>query len=146
MYGKMQASGLTECNSFICSSAIWGQSCFFVHLKEWVADGCFLHSPAPQQSPWEVAASPGSVLGALTHNWRPEITDGCDISCLLMWQEIFSFHKLVGKTQSWTFLYVLPWDVTSPVFNLFLVTRLGCGFQSGNLLVGENGYSFPYPA
>ena len=31
------------------------------------------------------------VLGALVHIWRPEITDGCDIS-LLIWQEIFSFH------------------------------------------------------
>ena len=47
-----------------------------------------------------VAASPGSVLGALIHNWRPEITDGGDISCLLIWQEIFSFHKLMEKTQS----------------------------------------------
>ena len=102
--------------------------------------------PAPQPSPWGVAASPGSVLGALIHIWRPEIIDGCDISHLLIWQEIFSFHKLMEKTQSWTFLYVLPWDVTSPVFNLFLVTRLLCGFQSGNLLVGENGYSFPYSA
>ena len=26
--------------------------------------------------------SAGSVLGALIHIWRPEITDGCDISCL----------------------------------------------------------------
>ena len=25
--------------------------------------------------------------------WRPEIADGCDISCLLIWQEIFSFYS-----------------------------------------------------
>ena len=24
--------------------------------------------------------------------WRPEIADGCDISCLLIWQEMFSFY------------------------------------------------------
>ena len=24
---------------------------------------------------------------------KPEITDGCDIFCLLTWQEIFSFHR-----------------------------------------------------
>ena len=63
-----------------------------------MAASCF--PPAPQQSPWRVAASPGSVLGALIHIWRPEIIDGCDISCLLIWQEIFSFHKLMEKTQS----------------------------------------------
>ena len=28
-------------------------------------------------------------------------------------------------------------------FNLFLVTRLGCEFQSWSLLLGEKGYSFP---
>ena len=33
-----------------------------------------------------------AVLGALIHIWMPEIADGCDISCLLIWQEIFSFH------------------------------------------------------
>ena len=37
-----------------------------------------------------------TVLGALIYIWRPEIADGCDLSCL--WQEIrqeiFSFHSL----------------------------------------------------
>ena len=32
--------------------------------------------------------------GAHSHVWRTEIADGCDISCLLIWQEIFSFHRL----------------------------------------------------
>ena len=32
MFGKMQASGLTEFILFIITSAIWGQSCFLVHL------------------------------------------------------------------------------------------------------------------
>ena len=35
------------------------------------------------------------VLGALIHLWRPEIADGCFISCLLIWQEIFSFHSML---------------------------------------------------
>ena len=49
--------------------------------------------PAPQQSSWWVAASAGSWFsGALVHIWRPEITDGCDIFCLLIWQNTFSFH------------------------------------------------------
>ena len=49
--------------------------------------------PAPQQSSWWVAASAGSWFsGALIHIWRPEITDGCDIFCLLIWQNTFSFH------------------------------------------------------
>jgi len=34
-----------------------------------------------------------SVLGALIPIWKPEVTDGCDISYLLIWQEIFSFHR-----------------------------------------------------
>ena len=59
-----------------------------------MAASCF--PPAPQQSPWGWQ-HPLDALGALIHNWRPEITDGCDISCLLIWQEIFSFHKLVEK-------------------------------------------------
>jgi len=33
------------------------------------------------------------VLGDLIYIWRPEIADGCDISCLSVWQEIFSFHS-----------------------------------------------------
>ena len=104
---KMQASGLPECIPFICTSATWSQILF--PWSPWgVADGCFLHSPppAPQQSPrrgddicWITA------LGAVVHHkegwapknrwphtWRPEIADGCDISCLLLRQEIASFH------------------------------------------------------
>ena len=33
-------------------------------------------------------------VGALIDIWRPEIADGHDISCLLIWQQIFSFHKV----------------------------------------------------
>ena len=33
-----------------------------------------------------------AILGALIHIWRPGNADSCDISHLLIWQEIFSFH------------------------------------------------------
>ena len=36
-----------------------------------------------------------SVLGALIHIWRPEITDSCDISSLLTCLEIFSFYIII---------------------------------------------------
>ena len=98
MYEKKQASVLTEFVPFICTSAIWGQSCFIIHLAS-----CIL--PAPQQLGWGdrgggPTTSTGShrsqlVLGALIHLWRREIADGCFISCLLIWQEIFSFHSML---------------------------------------------------
>ena len=79
MYGKMQASGLTEFTPFTCTSAIWGQSCFLVHLAACIP-------LAPQQSPWEGGGNTPwiTVWGALIHIWRPEITDGGDVSCLLI--------------------------------------------------------------
>ena len=78
--------------SYMGASAVWGPQLY--------ADGpspcssCFLHSPSSSaitvggggSTPWI------AVWGALIHIWRAEITDGCDIFCLLIWQEIFSFH------------------------------------------------------
>ena len=57
--------------------------------------------PAPQQSLSGWGGS-GSIcwialLGVIIYFWRPEITDDCDISCLLIWQEIFSFHNCFMK-------------------------------------------------
>ena len=47
----MQASGLTEFIPFICTSHIWGQARFLLHLKECqMAAPCIL--PALQQSLW----------------------------------------------------------------------------------------------
>ena len=91
----MHASGLTEFIPSICTSAIWGQSCFLDHLKEWRI--CYLHSPSSSA----ITMRGGSihwipVLGALIHIWRPEITDGSDIFCLFIWQEIFSFHSVMS--------------------------------------------------
>ena len=124
------------------SSAIWGQPCFFVHLKEQqMAASCFSSSSAITMGsgsiPW------ATVLGALTHIWRPEIADGCHISCLLIWQEIFSFHKLMEKTQSCMFFSEMS-------HHLFLTYSwspdLDVSFKVGHWLVRENRYSFPYPA
>ena len=55
---------------------------------------CFLHSPSSSA----ITLGGGricwiAVMGALLHIWRPEIAGGCDISCWLIWQEIFSFHS-----------------------------------------------------
>ena len=53
---------------------------------------CLLHSPVTVGGDnicWI------TVWGALIHIWRPDIADGCDISCLLIWQEIFSFHIIL---------------------------------------------------
>ena len=34
LYGRMQASGLTEFTLFVCTSVVWGQTYYFVHVKE----------------------------------------------------------------------------------------------------------------
>ena len=39
-----------------------------------------------------------TVWGALIHIWRPEVADGCDISCLSVWQKTFSFHTALPNT------------------------------------------------
>ena len=53
-----------------------------------------------------------AVLVALVHIWKPEITDGCETSCFLIWQEIFSFHSTNGLGSSQVALVVknLPAD------------------------------------
>ena len=64
--------------------------------------------PASQQSRgWGSSSTPWiTIWGALIHIWGPEITDGGDISCSLIWQEIFSFnnfkdsHRLESVAQS----------------------------------------------
>ena len=105
MYGKVQASGLTEFILLICSSALWCQILFPCSTLG-VADGSFLH-PFPQFLSIYLGEGEGgsgsicwiTVLGTLIHIWRPEIAEGCDISCLLIWQEIFSFHKAKAFSQ-----------------------------------------------
>ena len=69
MYGKLQASGLTESIPFICISAIWGQPCFRVPLASCIP-------PAPQQSTcrWQhlldhSLGSSHSHLEARNHWW-----------------------------------------------------------------------------
>ena len=54
---------------------------------------CFLHSPSSSAITMGGGSIPWiTVLGTLIHIWRPEITDGCDISCLFIWQKKFPFH------------------------------------------------------
>ena len=76
----------------VCTSAIWGQSCFLVCLEEsQMAASCIpqllsSHHGEGGRILWV------TVWGALIHIWRPGMADGCDISCLSLWQEIFAFH------------------------------------------------------
>ena len=57
----------------------------------------FLHQPPPPPRPAVTLGGGGgsicwmAVSGALIRIWRPEIADGCDISYLLIGQEVFSF-------------------------------------------------------
>ena len=89
-----------------------------------------------------VAASPGSV-------WEPSFTTGDQkslmaVTFLVYWYGRRYFHF----TNSWkkpnpehSCMFPLRCHITC--FNLFLVTGLGCEFQSWSLLLGEKGYSFP---
>ena len=74
---------------------------FPMHLNYWANPislfTLLLYSPSSptlggDSIPWV------SVLVALIHIWRPGITDGCDISCLLIWQDIFSSHTYYSIT------------------------------------------------
>ena len=84
---------LGSLNSFLSyASQLSGvKSCFFFHLASCIP-------PPLQQSPIRGGSIRWiTVLGALIHVWRPEINDGCDSSCLLIWQETFSFHSALNR-------------------------------------------------
>ena len=91
VFYALEVASLSGSIPFVCTAATWGQ---LVHLA-----ACIL--PAPQRSP----RGSGSicwltVLGVLIHIWSLEIADGCDISYLLIWQEICSFHRVNSKSPS----------------------------------------------
>ena len=68
MYGKMQASGLTGFIPFICSSAIWGQPCFPVHLKkQQMAASCIPQLLSCHHGGWQYP---------LDQFWEPSFTTG----------------------------------------------------------------------
>ena len=77
MYGKMQASGLTEFIPFTCTSALWGQ--ILVHLKEegqmWqMAASCIPHpSSPPSPSSSAITVEDGSIwiTGTVFHFGSP---------------------------------------------------------------------------
>ena len=48
-----------------------------------------------------------AALGALIHVWRPEVSDGCDIPCLLIWQEILRFHTYIYQHITKDILYYI---------------------------------------
>ena len=63
MFRKLQASGLTEFIPFLCTSAIWSQSCFLVHLASCISQLLSNHRGG-------VAASAGLQV------WEPLFTLG----------------------------------------------------------------------
>ena len=71
---------------FLCTSAVWGWPCFLVHLASCIPSSSSAMTLGGGSILWI------TVWGALIHTWRPEIADGWDISCLLIVQEMFSFH------------------------------------------------------
>jgi len=90
-------------------SSVWEDTSLWAH---WIHSihmhlgylGPILLPPTPcfSRSPSSSAITLGggsicwiTVWGALIHIWRPEITDDHDISCLLVWPEILSFHTFI---------------------------------------------------
>ena len=110
----MQASGLTEFIPFIYAPHVSGSVLF-------PSSPCFFHFPSPLAIP-VVAGSIRwiAVLGGLIHIWRPEITDVCDISHLLAWQEIFSFHGIMWEPEK---VYVQMLRLSNPIQQLGLQTN-----------------------
>ena len=73
-----------------------------------------------QQSSSAITTGVGSIcwiaaLGALIHVWRPEMVAGCDISWLLVWQEIFSLSMGFSRHEYWSGLpFPPPGDLPDP--------------------------------
>ena len=94
--GRCKPLGSLSFFLWICALAVWGPnpvSLFTVRIGRWLllVFSQLLSNPSRGGSILWI-----TVLGALIHIRKPEITDGCDISCLLIWQEIFSFHSTNG--------------------------------------------------
>ena len=98
----MQASGLIEFIPFIRTSAIWSQilflfCVFFFFLISHISllplnTHLFSSHCGGGRICWV------TVWGALIPVWRPEVADGCDISCLVIWQDMSSLHTVVCDT------------------------------------------------
>ena len=70
---------------------------------------CFLHIPSSSS----ITVGGGNihritVWGALIHIWRPEITDGCDISCFLIAYILNSLFTLRNGSLSGWLLLAFP--------------------------------------
>ena len=106
MYGKMQASELTEfIHSYVPQMSGENPVSLFTLLLAF-----------PQLLSKHSVAASGSIhwiaaLGALIQIWRP--VDGCDIYCLLIWQGVLSFHRfnLIMADLSWTPYYQIQTEI-----------------------------------
>ena len=80
----MQAFEL-RIHSFHMHLSYGGHFCFLDHLAA-------LHSPSSSAVFLMGSQHPlDHSFGSPHYIWRPEITDACDISYLLIWQEILSY-------------------------------------------------------
>lgn len=94
----MQESGPTKIIPLTRSSAIWGQYPTFFHILSFLSAHCgkWLQSLAAQ---WQVFFF-FFFLSSLSAHWltlEAEITDDCDVLCLLIWQEAVISHKPLDK-------------------------------------------------
>ena len=92
--------------------------------------------PPPSQKSWEGGSIYWiSVLWALIYIWRPKITDGCDISCLLIFINI-SFHMLKLKFQYFGYLMPIANSLEKPLIVGKIEGRRRRGAQSMRWLYG----------
>ena len=94
MFGKMQASGLTELIPFISTSAFWGPSCFLVHMVSCIPQLLSNHRRSWQHPLDRSLGSPHSHLEARNHWWLWHFlfTD--------MAGAIFISHLLLGRVSA----------------------------------------------
>ena len=100
-----------------------GQSCVLVHLASCIPSSSAI-MVGGGSIPWF------AVLEALIHIWRPEIADGCDISCSLIWLRYFHFtvgsavknppaNKSLRRHKFYPWVGKIPWGrkwQPTPVF------------------------------
>jgi len=107
---------------FMSTSAIWGPSCFLAHLAS-----SFPQLLSSQRGGWGGGCIHWiAVLGALIRIWRPEIADGCDISCLLICQQILSFQFMIHSVLKYFGAQVVPDWVSRNPFRMALNVLVTC--------------------
>ena len=100
----MQASGLAGFTPFTCSSAFGGNPVYLFTL--------LLASPAPQQSRWGAAASPGLQF------WKPSFTFGGQKSLMAVTFLVYQYGR---RYFHFTALFVYPFPLAFTCMGLMTV-------------------------